>query len=291
MSALAGLLRRIRARDWLQRQARTTDQRPDGLRPGQDPLGQAELPPRPDQLRAEPHEQAKQHPGRDGADTRPQPGRTKGPRLQAASGQTASATKATVDQNVCGSDPPPPAVSGNAATSTVAAPPAIKMRRPADEAGRSASPVITWQAPVPASASVITHRSAAPSAASELIVPVTASKEPGCSPAASVQPPTSSTGATAEETKPHHGTLRTTTTIGELTENLGSRRRAHDAQERSPPASPRCPGRAATSPAPEPAPRAEPSPASPSSSRTSTRPPSAGPDRRSTPAPRARTRW
>ena len=92
------------------------------------------------------------------------------------------------------------------------------MRRPVDEAGLSASPVTTWQAPVPASASVITHRSAAPSAASELIVPATASKEPGCSPAASVQPPTSSTGATAEETKPHHGTLRTTTTIGELTE-------------------------------------------------------------------------
>jgi len=76
--------------------------------------------------------------------------------------------------------------------------------------------VITWQAPVPASASVITHRSAAPCAASELIVPDTASKEPGCSAAASVQPPTSSTGATAEETKPHHGTLRTTTTLGEL---------------------------------------------------------------------------
>ena len=54
---------------------------------------------------------------------------------------------------------------------------------------------------------------AAPSAASELIVPVTALKEPGCSPAATVQPPTSSTGATAEETRPHHGTPRTTTTV------------------------------------------------------------------------------
>ena len=83
-------------------------------------------------------------------------------------------------------------------------------------------------------------RDTARRAASELIVPATASKEPGCSPAASVQPPTSSIGATAEETKPHHGTLRTTTTIGELTENLGTRRRTHDAQERSAPASPRC---------------------------------------------------
>jgi len=49
-------------------------------------------------------------------------------------------------------------------------------------------------------------------------LPDTASKEPGCSPAASVQPPTSSTGAAAEETKPHHGTLRTITTISEPTQ-------------------------------------------------------------------------
>ena len=91
----------------------------------------------------------------------------------------------------------------------------MRMSRPADAAGRSASPVITWQAPTPASASVITHRSAAPCAASELIVPATALKEPGCSPAATVQPPTSSAGATAEETRPHHGTARTTTTVGE----------------------------------------------------------------------------
>ena len=43
----------------------------------------------------------------------------------------------------------------------------------------------------------------------------TALKEPGCNPAATVRPPTSSTGATAEETRPHHGTPRTTTTVGE----------------------------------------------------------------------------
>jgi hypothetical protein len=54
---------------------------------------------------------------------------------------------------------------------------------------------------------------AAPSAASELIVPATALKEPGCSPAATVQPPTSGPGATADETRPHHGTPRTTTTV------------------------------------------------------------------------------
>jgi hypothetical protein len=35
-------------------------------------------------------------------------------------------------------------------------------------------------------------------------------KERGCNPAATVQPPASSTGATAEETTPHHGTPRTT---------------------------------------------------------------------------------
>ena len=39
--------------------------------------------------------------------------------------------------------------------------------------------------------------------------------QPGSSPAATVQPPTSSTGATAEETRPHHGTPRTTTTVNE----------------------------------------------------------------------------
>ena len=38
--------------------------------------------------------------------------------------------------------------------------------------------------------------------------------ERGCSPAATVHPPTRSTGAAAEEATPHQGTTRTTTTIG-----------------------------------------------------------------------------
>jgi hypothetical protein len=37
--------------------------------------------------------------------------------------------------------------------------------------------------------------------------------ERGCSLAATVHPPTRSTGAAAEETTPHQGTTRTTTTI------------------------------------------------------------------------------
>ncbi len=89
------------------------------------------------------------------------------------------------------------------------------MSRPAGAAGLSASPVVTWQAPTPASAAVITHRSVAPSAASALIVSATALKEPGCSRAATVQPPASNTGAAAEETTPHHGTPRTTTTVSQ----------------------------------------------------------------------------
>lgn len=69
--------------------------------------------------------------------------------------------------------------------------------------------------PTPASAAVITHLSVAPSAASALIVSVIALKERGCSLAAAVQPPISRTGAAAEETTPHHGTPRTTTTVGQ----------------------------------------------------------------------------
>ena len=186
-------------------------QRPGRLRSGQDPLGQADLQAPSDQLRAEPHEQAKQHPGGAGRNLGRSPTGAKGPRFRAASGQAVRAIiKPIAAQKVCGSEPPPPAGSGFAATSTVATPPVIRMSRPAKAAGLSASPVRTWQAPTPASASVITHRSVAPCAARELIVSATGLKERGCSAAATVQPPTSSTGATADETTPHHGTPRTT---------------------------------------------------------------------------------
>src|ERR1700728_1148663 len=60
---------------------------------------------------------------------------------------------------------------------------------------------------------VMTHRSAAPSAARALIVWDTASNEPACSRAATAPPQASSTGATADETRPHHGTPRTVTTV------------------------------------------------------------------------------
>jgi hypothetical protein len=59
----------------------------------------------------------------------------------------------------------------------------------------------------------MTHRSAAPSAARALMVRDTASNEPGCSAAATVHPQASSTGAAADETTPHHGMPRTTTTV------------------------------------------------------------------------------
>ena len=62
-------------------------------------------------------------------------------------------------------------------------------------------------------ASVMTHRSAAPPAARALIVWDTESNEPGCSAAPTIHPQASSTGATAAETAPHHGTPCTTTTV------------------------------------------------------------------------------
>jgi hypothetical protein len=62
-------------------------------------------------------------------------------------------------------------------------------------------------------AQVITHRSAAPAAARELIVSATGLYERGCSPAATVDPPTSRVGDPAEEIMPHHGTRGTTTTV------------------------------------------------------------------------------
>jgi len=57
--------------------------------------------------------------------------------------------------------------------------------------------------------SVINQRSAAPAAASELTVSAMGLNEGGCRRLATVHPPTSSTGAVADETTPHHGTFRT----------------------------------------------------------------------------------
>ena len=67
---------------------------------------------------------------------------------------------------------------------------------------------MTSQAPAAANASVITHRSAAPTAARALTVPAIGLKDCGCSPAATVHPAVSSSGAATAETTPHHGTLR-----------------------------------------------------------------------------------
>jgi hypothetical protein len=55
----------------------------------------------------------------------------------------------------------------------------------------------------------MTHRSVAPIAASALTVSATGSNR-GCSPAATVHPPISRTGAAAEELTPHQGTPRMT---------------------------------------------------------------------------------
>src|SRR6516225_7585033 len=87
--------------------------------------------------------------------------------------------------------------------------PAISISRPAALAGRSASPVTKTQAPTTTKVSDITHRSAAPTAASALTGSANESTGRGCSPAATLHPATITTGATADETTPHHGTLRT----------------------------------------------------------------------------------
>ncbi len=129
---------------------------------------------------------------------------TDSPRRQAPSGHITRAAKPTPAQHACASEPP--ACSGLAATSTPARPAAIRMSRPGAAAGRSASPVTTSQAPATANASVITHRSAAPIAASALTVPATALNGCGCRAAAIVHPATSSSGAVKAETTPHHGT-------------------------------------------------------------------------------------
>ena len=87
--------------------------------------------------------------------------------------------------------------------------PAIKISRPAALAGRSASAVTKTQAPTTTKVSDITHRSAAPNAASVLTGSATGSTGRGCSAAATFHPATISTGAAADETTPHHGTPRT----------------------------------------------------------------------------------
>src|SRR5215475_11205876 len=64
-------------------------------------------------------------------------------------------------------------------------------------------------------ATVMTQRSAAPAPASVLTLCLIELNGCGCSPAAMVQPQISKTGVTAEETTPHHGTPRISTTVRE----------------------------------------------------------------------------
>src|ERR1700722_6264246 len=137
---------------------------------------------------------------------------TEGPRRHAPAGHATSAAHPMMAQIMCGSGKLVPGCSGLAATSRPATAPAIRISRPGARAGRSASPVTKSQPPTTRKASVITHRSTAPGAASALTVWVTGSNE--CwSPAATVHPLTISTGAAADEATPHHGTTRTTTTV------------------------------------------------------------------------------
>ena len=86
-------------------------------------------------------------------------------------------------------DPLRQAKVGHAAS---AATPVTSSSRPSAPAVLSATPVMTSQPPTRTNVSVITRR------------------------AASIQPPTSSTGAAADETTPYHGTFRTIVTLGRM---------------------------------------------------------------------------
>ncbi len=134
---------------------------------------------------------------------------THGPRRQAPAGQPTTPAHPTAAKIMCGSGKRVPGCRGLAATSRPATAPVIKITRPAILAGRSASPVTKSQTATSTNVSVITHRSAAPGAASALTVWATGSKGRGCSPAAMLHPATISTGAAAAEARPHHGTPRT----------------------------------------------------------------------------------
>jgi hypothetical protein len=141
-------------------------------------------------------------------------GQTEDPLRQAKAGHAASAANPIEAQIACDSEPP--ACSGFAATSSPATAPVTSGSRPSAPAGLSATPVMTSQPPIRTNVSVITHRAAAPTAASALTESVTWSKGGCCNRAASIQPPTSSTGAAADETTPYHGTFRTIVTLGRM---------------------------------------------------------------------------
>src|SRR5215831_5907191 len=128
---------------------------------------------------------------------------TEGPRRHAPAGQPTTPAHPAAAQIMWATGNLVPGYSGFAATSIPATAPAIKISRPGTPAGRSARPVTKTQQPTTTNVSDITHRSAAPTAASALTGSATGSKEGGCSPAATVHPATISTGAAADDATPH----------------------------------------------------------------------------------------
>jgi hypothetical protein len=131
------------------------------------------------------------------------------PRRQAPAGQATTPAHPAAAQIMCGTGNEVPGCSGFTATSMPATAPAISISRPGVPAGRSARPVTKTQAPTTTKVSDITHRSAAPTAASALTGSATGFTGRGCNQAATLHPPTISTGAAADEPTPHHGTPRT----------------------------------------------------------------------------------
>ena len=75
----------------------------------------------------------------------------------AARGHSIMSTAPVAEKITCGTDPLW-LCCGFVAMSMPLTPPKISMTRPASAAGRSASPVATWQAPTPSRALVISQR-------------------------------------------------------------------------------------------------------------------------------------
>ena len=97
-----------------------------------------------------------------------------GPRSTARHGQTASVAKPTPVATTC-CKVVPPLGSGESATAIAQAPPRTRATRPASRTRRSPHAVTKKHAPTTEKAAVISQRSAAPYAASALMVSVSGS--------------------------------------------------------------------------------------------------------------------
>lgn len=124
-------------------------------------------------------------------------------RAAVVAGHSASATKAIVAVTPCALDPP--LCSGKAATPSVATPASASVARLSGRSTDSPAAVTRCATPTPTKPAVMIQRWGVPSAASALMVWMTASKSPGWTACASNHPPIRRTGAASDDTTAHHG--------------------------------------------------------------------------------------